>query len=83
MPVDALAWTENTSSRCATRWPTRKRLVPNARGELRITGQATALAKKELKALGWSVVDVNFGRRKRLSSQDRRTCSDTSRDQCP
>ena len=37
--------------------PSAKRLVPNARPELRITGQATALAKQKLKALGWNVVE--------------------------
>ena len=57
MPVDALSWTENTSRSLSDAAADAKRLVPNARGELRISGQATALAKQKLKALGWNVVE--------------------------
>ncbi|MEW6451726.1 MAG: hypothetical protein AB1490_13810 [Pseudomonadota bacterium] len=57
MPVDALSWTETTSKALSDAAADAKRRVPNARGELRISGQATALAKQKLKALGWSVVE--------------------------
>jgi hypothetical protein len=57
MPVDALAWTENTGKSLNDAAADAKRLVPNARPEMRITGQATALAKQKLKALGWNVVE--------------------------
>lgn len=57
MPVDALAWTENTAKSLSDAAADAKRLAPNARAELRITGQATALAKQKLKALGWNVVE--------------------------
>ncbi len=57
MPVDALSWTENTSKSLSAAAADAKRQVPNARGELRISGQATALAKQKLKALGWNVVE--------------------------
>ncbi len=57
MPVDALSWTETTSKALSDAAADAKRRAPNARGELRISGQATALAKQKLKALGWSVVE--------------------------
>lgn len=57
MPVDALAWTETTGKALSDAAADAKRAVPNARGELRISGQATALAKQKLKALGWNVVE--------------------------
>ena len=57
MPVDALAWTEGTSKALSDAAADARRVVPKARGELRITGQATGLAKEKLKALGWNVVE--------------------------
>jgi hypothetical protein len=57
MPVDALAWTENSGKSLTAAADDAKRLVPTARPELRITGQATALAKQKLKAMGWNVVE--------------------------
>ena len=57
MPVDALAWTENTGKSLSDAAADARRSVPNARGELRISGQATALARQKLKALGWNVVE--------------------------
>jgi hypothetical protein len=35
----------------------RKRVAPNARGELRITGTATAMAKEKLKGQGWAILE--------------------------
>jgi len=59
LPLDALSWTENTAR-------SMKNIVSDARSagyagraEMRITGQATPMAKKALKDLGWTVVD-NF-----------------------
>ena len=57
MPVDALAWTENTGKSLSDAAADAKRLTPNARGELRISGQATPMARQRLKALGWTVVE--------------------------
>jgi hypothetical protein len=57
MPVDALAWTETTGKALSDAAADAKRLVPNARGEVRISGQATAMARQRLKALGWTVVE--------------------------
>ena len=35
----------------------RRRVAPKARGELRITGMATAMAKERLKEQGWTVLE--------------------------
>lgn len=56
-PIDALSWTAESAARFGSFTAERKALAPKAAGELRITGQATALAKKQLKAEGWSVVE--------------------------
>lgn len=56
-PIDALSWTDETSAGFASVNAERNRIAPNARGELRITGQATALAKRWFKAHGWSVLE--------------------------
>jgi hypothetical protein len=57
LPIDALSWTRETAAGFAGVTEQRRRVAPRARGELRITGTATALAKKELKAQGWTVVE--------------------------
>jgi hypothetical protein len=57
LPIDALSWTRATAAGFAGVTEQRRRVAPRARGELRITGTATALAKKELKAQGWTVVE--------------------------
>ena len=54
-PIDALSWTRETSAGLSRMTDAGRRMAPKARGELRITGQATALAKRELKKAGWSV----------------------------
>jgi len=57
LPIDALAWTRETAAGFAGVTDQRRRVAPQAHGELRITGTATALAKKQLKAAGWTVVE--------------------------
>ena len=54
-PIDALSWTRETAAGFGSVNAERKRIAPNARGELRITGQATAMAKRWFKAHGWTV----------------------------
>ena len=57
MPMDALAWTEAIADVlriCAT---DARKLSATGKVELRITGTATPRAKRELKALGWRVVE--------------------------
>jgi hypothetical protein len=56
LPINALSWTDNTAR-------SMKDIVEGARrggyanAELRITGQATSLAKQQLQSLGWKVVE--------------------------
>jgi hypothetical protein len=57
LPIDALSWTRETATGFGVVTAQRKRFSPNARGELRITGMATPLAKKRLKADGWTVLE--------------------------
>ena len=54
-PIDALSWTRETSGSLTQMTDAGRGMAPKARGEMRITGQATALAKRELKKQGWSV----------------------------
>ena len=56
-PIDALSWTRETAAGFGSVTAERKRIAPNARGELRITGQATALAKRWLSTHGWTVLE--------------------------
>jgi hypothetical protein len=57
LPIDALSWTRETANGFGVVTMQRKRYDPKARGELLITGTATRLAKKELKAQGWTVLE--------------------------
>ena len=57
LPIDALSWTRETAVGFTQVSNERKRVAPNARGELRITGMATAMAKERLKAEGWTVLE--------------------------
>jgi hypothetical protein len=57
MPIDALSWTSTTSSALRASAADAKRVAPPGHVELRMTGRATALAKKELGAMGWKVVE--------------------------
>jgi hypothetical protein len=54
-PVDALSWTREVAGGFAEVTDARNREFPKARGELRITDTATPLAKRQLKAEGWSL----------------------------
>ena len=57
MPVDALAWTETVSSVLRDSAADARKSGLGGPVELRITGTATPLARKELKALDWRVVE--------------------------
>ena len=57
MPVDALSWTQGTADAFTRSTSDLKRVVPQGSAELRITGQATGMAKQRLKAFGWTVVE--------------------------
>jgi hypothetical protein len=57
LPVDALSWTAQTSEGFAVVTAARKRIAPHAHGVLRITGTATALAKRALTHEGWRVLE--------------------------
>jgi hypothetical protein len=56
-PIDALSWTSETAAGFGSVTAERKRISPNAHGELRITGQATPLAKRQLQTQGWTVLE--------------------------
>ncbi len=55
-PVDALSWTDGTS-RLWQDLIARLKQRGRPRMELRITGQATSLARQRFKALGWGLVE--------------------------
>ncbi|HZT25602.1 MAG TPA: hypothetical protein VFA57_07870 [Pseudolabrys sp.] len=57
LPIDAFAWTRETAGGFNAVTAARKGLAPGDRGELRITGMATALAKKEMQQRNWAVRD--------------------------
>jgi hypothetical protein len=57
LPIDALSWTRDTAVGFTQVSNERKRVAPKARGELRITGMATAMAKERLAAQGWTVLE--------------------------
>jgi hypothetical protein len=57
LPIDALSWTSITSRGFDQVTAERRRAAPKARGELRIAGTATALAERELKKDGWTIVE--------------------------
>ena len=57
MPIDALAWTENTAPVLRESSADAKAIKHPGPVELRITGIATRRAKKELRALGWRVIE--------------------------
>ena len=60
-PLDALSWTAETAARLEEFTKARNELVAKSSGEIRITGQATPLAKKQFKALGWTVIEAPRG----------------------
>ena len=54
-PIDALSWTKDSSTSFTRMTAAAKRVAPKRHGEVHITGQATKLAKWELKKAGWTV----------------------------
>jgi len=56
MPIDALSWTQTTSDMLRRSAADARKIGVGNGVELRITGMATRLAKRQLKALGWRVV---------------------------
>lgn len=56
-PADIVSWTRTTADGFSDLANARKQIAPKARAEVRITGRATPLAKKRLKAMGWAVVE--------------------------
>jgi hypothetical protein len=57
MPIDALSWPEDASRALRNAAADARRASSSRNVELRITGTATRLAKKELQTLGWRVVE--------------------------
>jgi hypothetical protein len=57
MPIDALSWTETTSAMLRGSAAEARKVSATGQVELRITGTATPMAKRELQALGWRVVE--------------------------
>jgi hypothetical protein len=57
MPIDALSWTPDTARALRECAAAARRLGLSRQVELRLTGTATPLAKKELQALGWTVAE--------------------------
>jgi hypothetical protein len=55
-PIDALAWTAETAPRLTEAFADRKRKGFRS-GELLITGDATSLAERHIKANGWAVLE--------------------------
>lgn len=56
-PVDALSWTPDNAARFESFTAARRAISAKAKGEIKVTGTATALAKGALKKEGWSVVE--------------------------
>lgn len=56
-PVDNLAWTQETARGLNGANAALKRAGHTGRRELRITGQATRLARQNLQAMGWTLVE--------------------------
>ncbi|MES1154939.1 MAG: hypothetical protein ABUL48_00770, partial [Pseudorhodoplanes sp.] len=57
LPLDALSWTQGTEKAMRDITDSLKRYGRGGRAEMRITGQATPLAKQKLQALGWTLVE--------------------------
>jgi len=57
VPIDILSWTRETAAGFGKVSADHKRVAPKARGVLRIAGRATSLAKRQLKAQGWAVLE--------------------------
>lgn len=59
-PIDALSWTSDAAGTLTKMTAAGRQTAAKAPGELHITGQATALAKRELKKERWTVREKQF-----------------------
>ena len=57
LPLDALSWTPSTDKAMRDITASLRSASRGGRAEMRITGQATPLAKEKLKELGWTLTD--------------------------
>jgi hypothetical protein len=57
LPLDALSWTQGTDKAMRDITDSLRRGSPGGKAEMRITGQATPLAKQKMKELGWSLTE--------------------------
>ena len=57
MPIDSLSWTQGTADIFNRSSADMQRIARGTRADLVITGQATAMAKQQLTALGWTVTE--------------------------
>jgi hypothetical protein len=57
LPINALSWTDNTARSMKDIVDGARRAGHSGTADLRITGQATSLAKQQLQSLGWNVVE--------------------------
>jgi hypothetical protein len=56
-PVDALSWTEGTGKAMGSVNADLKRQGLAGKGELRISGTATAMARENMNSMGWKLVE--------------------------
>jgi hypothetical protein len=56
-PIDALSWTSTVAAGFDETTAARRHLSPKATGVILVTGRATTLAKRRLKAQGWAVLE--------------------------
>jgi hypothetical protein len=57
LPIDALSWTDNTARSMRDIVNQSRNAGFAGKAEMRITGQATPLAKQQLQGMGWTVTD--------------------------
>ena len=57
LPLDSLSWTDNTARSMKDIVAAARKGGYAGKAEMRITGQSTALAKQQLKELGWTITD--------------------------
>jgi hypothetical protein len=57
VPIDALSWTPQTAAGFTEMSVSRRQYGAKVKAELRITGEATVLAKKQMRALGWALAE--------------------------
>lgn len=56
-PIDALSWTADNAERFGRFTAARTAISGKAKGEIKVTGTVTPLAKRDLKKAGWSVAE--------------------------